>query len=64
LAFGIFEEIKRLIEYIPIENGNDFMPTVRGRQPITAVLLLPSLHICSTCVTVFFYEDSSISYSE
>jgi rhodanese-related sulfurtransferase len=25
LAFGIFEEIERLIEYIPIENGNDFM---------------------------------------
>lgn len=25
MAFGIFEEIERLIEYIPIENGNDFM---------------------------------------
>jgi len=25
LTFGIFEEIERLIEYIPIENGNDFM---------------------------------------
>ena len=25
MAFGIFEEIERLMEYIPIENGNDFM---------------------------------------
>jgi hypothetical protein len=24
MTLGIFEEIERLIEYIPIENGNDF----------------------------------------
>jgi hypothetical protein len=31
LTFGIFEEIERLIEYIPIENGNDFMSFGGGR---------------------------------
>ena len=31
MTFGIFEEIERLIEYIPIENGNDFTSFGGGR---------------------------------
>ena len=31
MTFGIFEEIERLIEYIPIENGNDFTSFGSGR---------------------------------